>query len=193
MYDPQKLENCFRNLDQYIRTAGDITGVTAKSKQFIETHLEKILTSEMDVLDVGAGDCVTSDLLKGRVRSWIGINKGGDFTTSTAQGYNVQQMDMHFLDFADNSFDLVIAVNVLEHAYCPILALFEWARVCRHYCYIQLPVPAALGGIPAYEEIPDHFYIQSPLMWEKLFTKAGFFIVKKSQDGGEYQWLLTIK
>jgi len=192
MEDIQKVKNMANFLEQYIRGAGDYSGVMARTKTIIKDYLDEIINHETRVLDVGAGDCVSYELLKDKVAEWEGINKGIDLT-NTKNTHNIKDMDMHFLDYGDNQFDLVLCINVLEHAYCPLLVLFEIARVTTHYAYFQIPVPAALGGIPAYEENPDHYYIQSTLMWEKLFYKAGFGIVKKDELGGEYRYLLSVK
>jgi len=180
------------HLEQYIRGAGDYSGVTQRMKSIIADNLNEVITPSTRVLDVGAGDCVSYELLKDKVASWEGINKGIDLT-NTKETHNIKDMDMHFMDFGNGQFDLVLCINTLEHAYCPLLVIFEIFRVTSHYAYFQIPVPAALGGIPSYEETPDHYYIMSPLMWEKLFSKAGFKIIKKDKLGGEYRYLLTKK
>ena len=47
--------------------------------------------------------------------------------------------DIYQLDFADNNFDLVICLEVLEHLPYPKKALDEILRVSKRYCLISVP------------------------------------------------------
>jgi len=49
------------------------------------------------------------------------------------------------LNFADNSFDRLIAAHVLEHIYKPHLVLKEWKRVVDHGGVISLLLPTDPG------------------------------------------------
>lgn len=49
------------------------------------------------------------------------------------------------LDYADGSFDRVVATHVLEHIYQPHLALKEWARVTRHGGVLSILIPTDPG------------------------------------------------
>lgn len=56
-------------------------------------------------------------------------------------GFSALEMDMHFLDFPDNSFDLVWSHHSLEHSFSPLFALREWLRVLRPGGYLAVTVP----------------------------------------------------
>lgn len=60
-------------------------------------------------------------------RAWIAEKKRGN--DSTKLHYGVQ--DASSLAFADESFDLAVAVNVLEHAIDPKAALLQMNRVVK--------------------------------------------------------------
>jgi ubiquinone/menaquinone biosynthesis C-methylase UbiE len=184
----EKLNRIIEILDNHIRGAGDMAGVEVRTETYLEKYIYPRLKPEWKCLDCGAGDCATQRQLGPRIDSWTGINKGIDqFNCKDNNG--TIEMDFHNLEFDNNSFDLVISVNTLEHAYFPTLMLFEMNRVSNEYVYIQMPVPGFISGLP-YDNHPDHYYVCSDLCWENLFSKLGFSIVDKGIAGGEYQWLL---
>lgn len=187
MNKEKKLDKIVSLLDEHIRGAGDYSGVEVRTKLFLEKYIYPIINSEFRVLDVGAGDCLTQKYLSDKVVEWIGINKGIDQENCKKKG--TIEMDFHDLEFKDNKFSLVISVNTLEHAYFPMLMMFEMNRVSNRYIYLQLPIPAFISGLP-YDNHPDHYFVCSDLCWENMFEKLGWKIIKKGKAGGEYQWLL---
>jgi len=184
----EKMEAIITALDKHIRGAGDADGVDKRTEGFAEKYLYPILTPETKVLDVGAGDCMTQKYLSGRVSSWTGINKGIDQENCKDKNGTIE-MDFHNLEFKSNLFELVISVNTLEHAYFPMLMMYEMNRVSKEYIYLQLPIPGFISGLP-YDNHPDHYFVCSDLAWENMFGKLEWEIVKKGTEGGEYQWLL---
>lgn len=184
----EKIQKIIGFLDKHIRGAGDYTGVKERTRCYLEKYIYPRLKKDWFVLDVGAGDCLTAELLKDKVCRWDGINKGID-QENNIEKYNTVEMDFHNLNFANNSFDLVISVNTLEHAYFPMLMLYEMNRVSKEYIYLQVPVPSFISGLP-YDNHPDHYFVCSDLCWENIFSKLELSIVEKGIAGGEYQWLL---
>jgi 2-polyprenyl-3-methyl-5-hydroxy-6-metoxy-1,4-benzoquinol methylase len=94
----------------------------------------------LDLLDVGCGPGnITVDLASrvapGRV---VGIDAAGSVIEDAAEDHadaaaNVEFRvgDVYALDFADDTFDVVHAHQVLQHLTDPVAALREMARVCR--------------------------------------------------------------
>jgi len=97
------------------------------------------------VLDVGCGQGFLAGAFEELGMKWTGVVIGQDYTVCKHLGLNVFNMDMSFLDFEDESFDLVFARHVLEHSPMPILTLMEWRRVSRNYLCLVAPAPHYWG------------------------------------------------
>lgn len=100
--------------------------------------IEHLPQDARTILDAGCGDGALLSLLSGR--EWVA---GVDFSISAlrlATGI-VACSRIDRLCFADRSFDLVVAGEVLEHLSGPLLqeAVREMARVARRYCVVSVP------------------------------------------------------
>jgi ubiquinone/menaquinone biosynthesis C-methylase UbiE len=101
-------------------------------------YLLPFLEPGMDLLDVGCGPgTITVDLAR-RVApgTTIGIDAAAkviEEATTVHAGSSVEfrVADLMQMEFADNSFDVVHAHQVLQHLSDPVGALREMARVCR--------------------------------------------------------------
>lgn len=191
-----KIEETIKSIitlfDKHIRGAGDRTGVEERVNDYMREFIEPIIKKDFIVCDIGAGDCYTSDYLKNKVDNWFGINKGIDFINNKEK-YNISEMDFHFIESPDNFFDLVLAVNVLEHSYMPAVILYELRRITNKYVFLDFPLAICDGGMQCNQENPDHHYLMSMFMWEKMFNIIGLHIEKKRINGGEVQYLLSKK
>jgi len=54
-------------------------------------------------------------------------------------GENIEKQDIQDLDYDDNSFDIVLALEVLEHVPDPIEAISELKRVAKKQLIISVP------------------------------------------------------
>lgn len=72
----------------------------------------------------------------------IAKNKLGEHSTGKIH-YQVQPGEG--LDYADSTFDRVIATHVLEHIYQPHKALKEWYRVLKHGGVLSILIPTDPG------------------------------------------------
>lgn len=94
------------------------------------------------VLDVGCGQGMARTGFINNRMDWTGVTLEPDYTACIENGLmNVHNMDMSFLKFDDNLFDLVFARHVLEHSPMPLLTLMEWRRVSNKYLAVVLPNP----------------------------------------------------
>ncbi|GAA1842957.1 methyltransferase domain-containing protein [Agromyces salentinus] len=109
----------------------------ANSAAYLEPHL----TAGLDVLDVGSGPgTITIDLAR-RVRPGhvIGVDASAEIvdeatglaTSSGVDNVEFRVGDAYALEFADDSFDVVHAHQVLQHLRHPVDALREFRRVLR--------------------------------------------------------------
>ena len=88
---------------------------------FSTQYLQEILTSEVDF----EASEYEEDLVKE-------VQKRNP-------GVRIQQESIYGLKRVENSFDLVIALEVLEHLENPELALRELQRVTSKYCLVSVP------------------------------------------------------
>ncbi len=90
-----------------------------------------------DVLDVGAGDGVISELLSSTARSITLLDRSERMVSAARKrlshiaSVNVRMGDMHELPFPDASFDQVLLYNSLTYSHAPDRAVAEAARVLR--------------------------------------------------------------
>src|ERR1700733_7829286 len=101
------------------------------SASYLLPHLRPGLT----LLDVGCGPGTITADLAGRVSRVIAIDSAAEAVEVAQQtapaNVAFQVGDVHRLNFADASFDVVHAHQVLQHVADPVLALREMRRVCR--------------------------------------------------------------
>ena len=110
------------------------------------------------ILDVGCSDGFMVKVFQDAGKEAVGIN---DFLYPTDRLYiqenslEVREMDMHALEFEEESFDAVWCRHTLEHSFSPLRVLSEIYRVLRHdgYAFIVLPPPP----VPP-EPYPGHWH-----------------------------------
>ncbi|MDD5071717.1 MAG: class I SAM-dependent methyltransferase [Patescibacteria group bacterium] len=100
------------------------------------------LIKDGKVLDLGCGDGLFIELLRGRE---IGA-KGVDFSRTAIEKCKKKGLEAYFINsdqeslpIADNSFDYVTILDVLEHLPCPEKLLFEAKRISKKYLIISVP------------------------------------------------------
>lgn len=86
---------------------------------------------EGNILDVGADECYLRDYLPADTNYW-GIGLGG----SPDQQVNLEE---GVLPFADNSYDCVMCLDVLEHLESAHAVFDELCRVSSRYVIVSLP------------------------------------------------------
>jgi SAM-dependent methyltransferase len=97
---------------------------------------------EAVVLEVGCGEGEISERLHGRWAEVTGLDlpdAGLRTQWASRAGPRFVHGDAHALPFADRTFDLVVAVEVLEHLPDPASGLAELARVSREHLLLSVP------------------------------------------------------
>lgn len=90
-------------------------------------------------LDLGTWDGTTCQMLQEMGKTAVGIDIRTEGLTPQAKASaQFQQMDIHHLGFANNSFDFLFSYNSFEHFPNPEKALWEAIRVTRPGGYIYL-------------------------------------------------------
>ncbi len=113
------------------------------------------------VLDVGAGDKRYKDSIY--CIKYIALDVSGNLDVIA---------DAAFLPFKDDSFDMIICTQVLEHVKNPFLILEEFNRVLRAKGIIFLTVPTVMY----LHEIPDDYFRYTKYGIEYLLKKNNFSI-----------------
>lgn len=136
-------------------------------------YLESFLNSEITLLDIGAGPgSITIDFAR-RVQRVTATEQDANtlrLSRDAAERANITNIDfevadIHQLPFADNSFDIVHAHQVLQHVADPVIALKEMARVAK------------AGGLVAARDADYAGFFWTPQLpeldqWLELYRKA---------------------
>jgi len=137
------------------------------------------LTDLGDVLDAGAGDGATAQLLAPRARSITCVDVSETLVHAARvrlaghANARAEVADLHALPFADASFDQILLLNVLTHLGTPGRAIAELARVLRPDGRLALVTLAAhdhLDVTAAYGHVTAGF---RPADVRRLLEKAG--------------------
>jgi SAM-dependent methyltransferase len=93
-------------------------------------------------LEVGCGEGVIADKLQRRAEEVVALDLPDAGLRAWWQRYPGPRYlhgDAHHLPFEDGQFDLVVAVEVLEHLHDPVQGLREMARVSRRHLVLSVP------------------------------------------------------
>ncbi|QIX61416.1 class I SAM-dependent methyltransferase [Hymenobacter sp. BT18] len=136
-----------------------------------------------DILEIGcSGGPLLLALKAAGYQHLTGIDVS-DKAIAVAQARGFEQvmvMDGARLDFADNSFDLVVASDVLEHIEDEEAALREWCRVLRPGGRIIVFVPAYQFLWSRHDEVNHHFRRYTLAGLRQVMQRTGWQIERAS-------------
>jgi SAM-dependent methyltransferase len=124
------------------------------------------------VLEIGCGGGQMREFLRSKGHRYVGSDISKTRVYANLQKFGGPDLlcDVHFLPFADQSFDLVYSAAVTEHLACPYLVAQEVARALKPGGYY-------LGNVSFLEPWHDNsFFHMSPLGVFELLTQANFDI-----------------
>jgi ubiquinone/menaquinone biosynthesis C-methylase UbiE len=134
---------------------------------------------DADVLEVGTGGgALIEDMVNDGFSSVVGIDMS-DLAVGAARGRGLTQVhqgDATALEFDDDSFDVVIASDVLEHLVDERKALAEWSRVLRPGGQMLIFVPAFAFLWSQHDVENQHYRRYSRSMLESVLKQSGFGI-----------------
>lgn len=99
------------------------------------------------------------DVLPQRVAQLEAVQRGG------LQQLSVQRMDVTTLAYADESFDVVTLLEVLEHIPNAARALVETVRVARRFVILSVPSKE--------DNNPEHIHLFDEADLRRMFAEAG--------------------
>lgn len=174
----------FTHIDGYInRLYGDIypqppdEGHTLLATKVINHWMSRMTTCH-SVLDVGAGQGFCQLPFERHNVAYEGVALGEDVLIAQANGRNVKKMDFSFLEYPDNSFDLIFSRHSLEHSPFPLITLMEWARVAKNWLGIVVPAPEWYGV----RNSPNHYYVLYIEQWKNLLDNSGWNVMWEDVD-----------
>jgi SAM-dependent methyltransferase len=135
------------------------------------------------VLDVGCGaNAVAQSFFLGK--EYTGISLGDDAILAQGQGKNVLDMDMSFMDFPEDSFDLVWCRHTFEHSPVPLLTLMEFHRVAKTWLCLIVPNPNRFTWAGR-----NHYSVTEPRQLVWLLRRAGWKPEKIELNSEEFRFL----
>lgn len=159
-------------------------------------------TGARHILDVGCGEGFTIRALR---EAGVGMmTVGVDYSPSAlawSQANNVACSPLHVADaqrlpFSDNSFDLVLCLEVLEHLPDSRLGLVELLRVARDWVLVSVPhEPFFRGGnflrgkhLRALGNDPEHLHTYSGRAFHRLVSSQGELV----WYGHSFPWQIAL-
>jgi ubiquinone/menaquinone biosynthesis C-methylase UbiE len=167
MRDYTRIDSYLDKLLEDIYPQPQDPGHTALATEVIN-HWMSRFTNCRNVLDVGAGEGFCQYAFERLGTQYTGVALGEDVIHAQEQNKNVVRMDFSFLEYPDNSFDLVFGRHSLEHSPMPLLTLFEWTRVAKNWVGIVLPAPEHY----TYKGL-NHYSVMNMEQIQNLTQRAG--------------------
>lgn len=138
------------------------------------------------LLDVGCGDNPLLEWLPGGA-SYVGL----DYPPTIGKGYRGRAdvlADAQSLPFADESFDVVVAFDLLEHVQVPLQAVCEMRRALKHggVLLVQVPFLYPLHDLP-----DDHQRWTEPGL-RQLAGRAGLQVTSLQHHGHPLECCATL-
>ncbi len=87
-------------------------------------------------------------------------------------------MDQSFLEFEDETFDIIWARHVIEHSIFPYYTLHEFKRVLKQTGLLYLEMPAPDTDCH-HERNLNHYSVLTRSAWTSLIERAGFIIADR--------------
>jgi ubiquinone/menaquinone biosynthesis C-methylase UbiE len=131
------------------------------------------------VLDVGCGHGLALKAFRDHECQPIGIGFGDEAEKCRVEGFEVVEADMSFLDFPDESFDVVWCRHVIEHSIFPYFTLHEIFRLLKAGGVFYMEVPAP-GTSCNHESNPNHYSVLTKEMWLSLLRRIGFSHIRQN-------------
>lgn len=126
------------------------------------------------VLDAGAGSKPYADLFTHAKYKSVDLKGDHDYMASLDK-----------LPMEDDSFDVVLCTQVLEHVKYPQKVVKELYRIMKPSGYLYLTAPQAWG----IHDEPDNYFNFTKYGLKLLFDEAGFEVISIEPRGG-YFWFI---
>ena len=154
----------------------------------IHKFVQKIAASvcaDDTLLDVGAGDCQYKPYFVGKCK-YVSQDVGGKDLTHT---YTYDQIDIrseiYEIPLPDESVDVILCTQVMEHLKYPIKALAEMYRLLKPGGRLCITVPFAADE----HMIPFDYFRYTRFAWDFMLQEQGFLAPEISPQGGRFIYM----
>ena len=180
---------------------GDMHGrlVMSRRVRVLSACLKDRIPYGASVLDVGSGDGAIARTITD-ARPDITI-EGVDVLIRPETAIRTTQYDGIHLPFADNSFDVIMLVDVLHHTTDPGAVLREVSRVARARVLIKDHQTDRWGSVPtlrfmdwvgnAPHGVALPYNYLSKKQWLELFAESELNVTEWREDPGLYPWAVS--
>jgi SAM-dependent methyltransferase len=154
------------------------------------------------LLDIGCGEGFVIQYLRQHLGQFSAM--GGDFSAEALSwgrvnlqhGASLAQVDVHHLPFPDNSFPLLLCLEVLEHLPDSAVGLRELARVSSAYLVLSVPHEPFFRGanflrgkhLRAWGNDPEHCHNYSGADFHRMASR----VVEIIWHGYSFPWQIIL-
>lgn len=187
-YHWEQNSNSVRRMNAYLK---------ARYAVVLECIDELMPNRDHKILDVGCGDGVLAGQIYGRFKCHVfGVDPAQlaiDFAVSkfASLGYegDFEIINGYFYDFSDDTFDIVVCADVVEHVQEPLTMLNEIRRVLKTKAHLIITTPVRFTKVPRHTLHVQEWYVEDfvelcsrvfgkpqkvklthPLFWYELYT-----------------------
>lgn len=158
---------------------------SALAKQTIDKWMSRLVGCN-SVLDVGCGEGFAQPMFERWGVKYEGVCLGEDYLAAQEKGRSVKKMDFSFLEYEENSFDLIFSRHSLEHSPMPLLTLMEWARVSKQWLGLVMPHPSFYTyrgrnhyGVMEHDQI---LVLLDRAGWKVIWDELGYMGIKQEGE-----------
>ncbi len=171
---------------------GEVVGFSQVNRDKWVSDFASQLPEGTKVLDVGAGECryrETFSHCEYKTQDFCGYKGTKEGTQKDEWNYGKIDYvsDILSIPVEDNSFDVLICIEVLEHVPEPILVIKELSRILKPGGQLLLSAPLGAG----LHQQPHHYYGGfTPNFYKKFMPEFGFEIISIEPNCGFFKHLL---
>lgn len=149
--------------------------------QFVRVEAMPLMKAGIRVLDAGSGRA-QEQYLREELLATGATLETCDFCAGPGVDFVA---DVSNLPMADNTYDIVLSTQVLEHVMDPQKVIEEMTRVLKPGGWLFLTTPQS----SPLHNLPWNFFNFTNLGLRLLFEKAGLEVVKEQPQGGHFTLL----
>jgi SAM-dependent methyltransferase len=147
----------------------------------IEIIENKSITKPIKMLNIGCGTGGTIELLSRHSKELVNIDVSKEAIKYMKKGgHKATHVNGTRLPFKENTFDMIVALDVLEHIKDEDLALNEWLRVLKKDGSLLITVPAHKWLWSGHDNSLEHFRRYSKKSLTDKIESAGFVNIRSS-------------